>query len=109
MFAQTAEKQMIEVGEADQRDTPKVAILLCTFNGAYFLQEQLESIEKQDHGNWQLFASDDGSIDETLRILDGFSSRHSPRVDIREGPRQGSFVANFRSLACDTTIDADYF
>lgn len=44
-------------------DTPLVAILLCTYNGARFLAEQLDSLESQTHQNWIVFASDDGSTD----------------------------------------------
>jgi glycosyltransferase involved in cell wall biosynthesis len=109
MFAQRAEKILPEVRKPDRCLTPKVAILLCTCNGAYFLKEQLDSIEKQDHRNWQVFASDDGSKDDTLEILEVFSIRNPHRVDVREGPRQGNFVANFRTLTCDRTIDADFF
>ncbi len=47
----------------------QVAILMCTKNGAAFLDEQLNSIADQTHANWILFVSDDGSTDETRNIL----------------------------------------
>lgn len=87
---------------------PWVAILLCTKDGEAFLAEQLDSIERQSHRNWRLVASDDGSTDRTLSILDGFRQRHPDRVDIRQGPRRG-FCANFLSLATDSAIEADYY
>ena len=34
-----------------------VTIILCTYNGAQFLEEQLESIERQEHSDWELLAS----------------------------------------------------
>lgn len=86
----------------------QVAILMCTKDGAAFLDEQLRSIADQSHTNWSLFVSDDGSTDETREILRRFADSHMQKMTIRNGPRQG-VCANFLSLATDPTIDADYF
>ena len=89
--------------------TPLVAILLCTYNGSEYLIEQLDSLEKQTHKNWVIIASDDGSTDETVNILQQYKSKwQSNRLDIRSGPKKG-FCQNFLSLACDTNIKADYY
>jgi glycosyltransferase involved in cell wall biosynthesis len=87
----------------------KVAILLGTFNGARFLPAQLSSFAGQTWQDWRLFASDDGSNDETLTILSQYQKQFgAPRVQIRNGPQQG-FVANFLGLICDPSIVADYY
>ena len=57
-----------------QKRSPSVAILMCTYNGENFLEEQLDSIQNQDYKNWTLFVNDDGSKDATLDIL----KRHHP-------------------------------
>jgi len=44
-------------------DAPLVAILLCTYNGAGFLAEQLDSLGAQTNQNWVVLASDNGSTD----------------------------------------------
>lgn len=81
-----------------------VAILLCTFNGARFLPQQLASLEAQDFTDWRVFASDDGSQDATLAMLEDFQKKHgADRVQIRGGPHRG-FVANFLSLLCDPAV-----
>ena len=81
-----------------------IAILLCTYNGARFLPQQLASYEAQDFANWRLFASDDGSQDATLALLQDFQKKHgAEKVHIQRGPRRG-FVANFLSLICDPGI-----
>ena len=81
-----------------------IAILLCTFNGARFLTQQLASYEAQDFSGWRLFASDDGSQDATLSLLQDFQKKHgADKVQIRHGPRRG-FVANFLSLICDPAV-----
>jgi glycosyltransferase involved in cell wall biosynthesis len=88
---------------------PEVAILLCTFNGEDFLHEQLESIEKQTHKNWVIHASDDGSNDNTLRILKAHqASLGTDKLKIYEGPRNG-FAKNFLSLIKNKTIQGNYF
>jgi glycosyltransferase involved in cell wall biosynthesis len=90
-------------------DAPLVAILLCTYNGARFLAEQLASLEAQTHQNWVVIASDDGSTDQTLEILQQYQSKWpSGKLTIRSGPQKG-FCQNFLSLACDPEIKADYY
>lgn len=87
----------------------RVCILMCTYNGARFIAEQLASLERQSHKNWTLAVSDDGSQDQTLEILDTFS-RHwaSDRVKVVVGPKKG-FVSNFLSLTARDDINADYY
>ena len=90
-------------------DTPLVAILLCTYNGAWFLAEQLDSLECQTHQNWVVIASDDGSTDQTLEILRQYQEKWpAGKLTIRNGPQKG-FCQNFLSLACDSNICADYY
>jgi glycosyltransferase involved in cell wall biosynthesis len=86
-----------------------VAILLCTYNGARFLSEQLDSLETQTHQNWVVIASDDGSNDNTLDILHQYRTKWpSGKLMIRSGPQKG-YCQNFLSLACDPEIKADYY
>ncbi len=86
-----------------------VAILLCTYRGQRYLAEQLDSYSTQTYGNWQVWASDDGSDDDTALILSAYQRKWSHgRISIVSGPRKG-FVANFRSLTCRGEIHADYY
>lgn len=79
---------------------PRFAILLCTYNGAKWLPEQLASFVAQSHEAWDLWVSDDGSTDETLAILQAFQTAQAGRhqVHILQGPRAGGAGANFLSL-----------
>lgn len=87
----------------------RVAILLCTYNGARFLAEQLDSLDSQTHRGWVLIVSDDGSSDQTLEILHQYQAKWPKgKMIIRNGPQRG-FCQNFLSLACDAEIKADYF
>lgn len=74
----------------------QVAVLMAVYNGAAYLQEQLDSLAAQTHPDWQLIASDDGSRDGSAEILADFAQAW-PHSSIRQGPRQGG-TANFMSL-----------
>ena len=52
----------------------RVVILLATYNGATYLQEQLASIAAQDHDDWHLIWRDDGSADASAAIVDVFAA-----------------------------------
>ena len=88
---------------------PSVAILLGTYNGEKFLEAQLDSLEAQSVTNWTLYVSDDGSTDATLDIIHRYQSKWgTDKIRYRLGPQKG-FAQNFLSLACDTSIKADYY
>lgn len=86
----------IESLPVDASAPAHVAILMATYNGAAHLPAQLESIAAQDHANWSLVVSDDGSQDSTRRILDEFAAT-GYRVTVLPGPGRGA-AANFMSL-----------
>ncbi|MCE5974160.1 glycosyltransferase [Sinirhodobacter sp. WL0062] len=75
---------------------PHVAILMAVRNGARHLPAQLDSIAGQEHTNWTLLVSDDGSRDGSSGVISGFALR-GHRVICLDGPRQGA-GANFLSL-----------
>lgn len=88
---------------------PKVAILLCTYHGQHYLAEQLDSFAAQSHPNWEIWASDDGSEDDTHAILEAYQQKWpAGRLSIHFGPAEG-FAANFLSLTCKASIKADYY
>ncbi len=96
-------------GVAGNPSSALVAILLCTYNGARFLAEQLDSLEKQTYQNWFVIASDDGSNDATLEILQQYQAKWpAGKLTIRSGPQKG-FCQNFLSLTCDPSVSAGYY
>lgn len=48
---------------------------MSTYNGERFLNEQLASISSQDYKDFFLFVRDDGSIDQTTKILNDWQKR----------------------------------
>lgn len=90
-------------------DDARTLILLATYNGADYLEAQLDSLLMQTDARWDLLVSDDGSSDQTLSILDRFAERAAQsghRVEIIEGPQKGA-ATNFLSLlkVCDAYRD----
>lgn len=81
-----------------------VHILLATYNGAHYLNEQLQSISRQTHSAWTLTLSDDGSSDETLAVVEHFAAQIIQPVTILQGPRHGSSTANFCHLVAHAPI-----
>lgn len=68
-------------------------------NGAEFLREQLASLAGQTVPQLDILASDDGSTDGTLEILEEAARRWDKgRFTIIAGPGAGSAAENFRSL-----------
>lgn len=84
--------------EQPQARSVHVVILMATYNGAAYLDAQLQSFAAQDHGDWSLIVSDDGSSDQTLAIIRSFAAAHpANRITVLDGPKQGP-AANFMSL-----------
>ena len=88
---------------------PKVVIFMGTHNGERYLAEQLDSICSQTHQNWALCISDDGSNDNTRKILQDYQHRFGEAMfSIQSGPCKG-FSANFLSLVCKNNREGSYF
>ena len=54
----------------------KVTILMSTYNGERFLNEQIDSILQQEDIEACLFVRDDGSKDKTISILEQYQEAH---------------------------------
>lgn len=86
-----------------------IAVLICTFNGSKFLRKQLDSIISQTYTSWEIFASDDGSTDDTLDILKEYQARLGKnKLHIIKGPGKG-FAWNFLTLLQKCGGAYDYY
>lgn len=56
-------------------DTTKIVILLPTYNGAAYLESQLDSLLAQSHANFVVVARDDGSTDRSLELMHRYADR----------------------------------
>ena len=88
---------------------PKIAVLLATFNGEVWLQEQLESIQNQSNVDVSIVVSDDCSFDNTLQGLKTEMNAIGKRLILLPTQKLGSAAANFFRLLRDVDLsDVDY-
>jgi glycosyltransferase involved in cell wall biosynthesis len=73
----------------------KVSVALCTYNGAKFILDQLDSIENQTRKPDEIVICDDGSTDLTLKIIDGFAKRSTISVCCYSNKANLKTVKNF--------------
>ena len=86
----------------------KVAILLATYNGEKYLEEQLRSILNQKDVEIYIFISDDGSTDTTLKIIRKYADQY-PNIIISNEQRVGGPAKNFYQLIKKINVnDYDY-
>ncbi len=81
----------------------RIAILMATYNGAKFIREQIESIQKQTWRDWHLIIRDDGSGDLTPAIIEAFAEqdkRISLLTDTKKnkGPAENFFTLSAHAL-----------
>jgi glycosyltransferase involved in cell wall biosynthesis len=74
-----------------------VSIVMATYNGARFLQPQLDSLATQTFRPLELIVSDDQSTDNTLDILDEFRERAPFPVFIERNAERLGYGQNFLS------------
>ena len=72
-----------------------VSIALCTYNGARFLPQQLDSLLAQTYSNLEIVISDDRSTDNTLIILNDYA-RRDPRIKVITHTDNVGLTRNFQ-------------
>lgn len=87
--------------------TDKIAILMATYNGEKFINEQIDSLINQTNMDWELYVRDDMSSDKTVAIVNEYCSRYSNIHLVHDdlgglGPRD-----NFLRLM--KVVDAPYY
>ena len=85
-----------------------VIILMSTYNGERFLKEQLDSIFLQEGVDIHLCVRDDGSIDNTLKILFDYKKKFDKKIDILIGENLGWKKSFFELLKYATVNYSNY-
>ncbi|HEV2607076.1 MAG TPA: glycosyltransferase family 2 protein [Xanthomonadaceae bacterium] len=73
---------------------PLISVALCTYNGALYLREQLDSVLAQSEVTIEIVVVDDGSSDGTAAILDEYAARDA-RIRWQGNERNLGPTANF--------------
>jgi glycosyltransferase involved in cell wall biosynthesis len=84
-----------------------VAILMSTYNGYGFVEQQLNSLYLQTHSNIKIFIRDDGSVDDTQKILRQEYARGSINL-FEEGNNLGVTGSFFELLNFVINTDCQY-
>ncbi len=75
-----------------------IDILLATYNGGRFVEEQIRSIMNQTERGWRLLIHDDGSTDETVHIISKLAEEDSRICLIEDGVVHLGVAYNFLHL-----------
>lgn len=84
----------------------QVEILMATYNGGRYIDQQLQSLFEQSYSNWILTVRDDGSTDETVPILEKYMAAHPDKIKLL--PTAGKNLRstlNFGKLLEASTLD----
>lgn len=87
--------------------TDKIAILLATYNGEHYLREQIDSLLGQSMQEWVLCIHDDGSKDDTVRIINEYVQKYPEKIFIIDGEPTGCARNNFFYLFGQ--VEAPYY
>ena len=82
----------------------KVLVMLSSYNGEQYIREQIDSIFKQENVSIDLFVRDDGSTDNTVKVL----KEYPKKIDIEVGENIG-WKRSFMSMLYTVTQDYDYY
>lgn len=77
--------------------TPKISVIIPVFNMEPFLAEALDSVLRQTLTELEVICVDDGSTDQSLRILNDYAARDS-RIVVRTQPNQRQGAARNNAL-----------
>ncbi len=78
-------------------ENSRVQVLMSTYNGERFLEEQMESLLAQSWKNLEILIRDDGSTDSTMQILERYCMKY-PNIQVFVGENIGVAKSFFELL-----------
>ena len=89
----------------ERLEQPKVVVMMSTYNGEKYVEEQIKSILEQKGVCIRLIVRDDGSTDGTIRILKNYDALG--KLQFIQGENKG-YVKSFWELALNAP-ESDYY
>ena len=80
-----------------KKNMPLVSVIVPVYNAELYLPETMNSILRQSYVNMEVICVDDGSVDGSLSILEGFAQSDS-RIRIITGSNRGAGIARNRGI-----------
>lgn len=75
---------------------PPISVVLCTYNGAKYIEAQLASILAQTYAVAEIIVVDDVSSDDTMAVVERAAARDS-RISLSQNTFNIGFTSNFES------------
>jgi len=77
-----------------------IDIIMATYNGEPYLNEQIESILKQSVQDFHIYIYDDGSSDGTLDVIQAYQKRYSDKItlSLNKEPARGAAYNFIRAM-----------
>ncbi|WP_173025676.1 glycosyltransferase family 2 protein [Acidovorax sp. SRB_14] len=88
---------------------PIVTVVLATYNGEFFLPEQLESLAAQSRRPDRLVLRDDGSTDRSVELVQAWADRNGVALQQVRGPRLGPARSFMKALQMAEPADIFLF
>lgn len=83
----------------------QIAVIIPVYNAAPYISECLESLIAQEYSNWTAYCVDDGSTDESPRILDDYAKLESK---IKVFHKSNGGASSARNYALDNLCNEDW-
>lgn len=87
-----------------------VSVVMCTYNGARYIREQLDSLLRQTYPLLEIIIQDDGSTDDTCSIIEEYAEQHAIIRLIHHGEPHGinsNFFSAFQQAKGDFIAISD--
>lgn len=84
--------------------SPSVSIVMATYNGEPYLRQQLDSLLTQRYPIQEIIIQDDGSTDNTCRIIEEYAQTH-PHIHLYRNEQNKGFNLNFITAFQRVTTD----
>lgn len=85
-----------------------VQILMSTYNGEKYIEEQINSLLNQTYQNIEILIRDDGSIDKTIEILKKYEAKFPSKIKCIYGANIG-VIKSFFELVNQADKKIEYF
>lgn len=84
-----------------------IQVMLSAYNGCLYLSQQIESILAQENVEVSLLIRDDGSTDQTMKLLQTYEKRY-PNISVYAGSNRGA-AGSFYDLLQNAGRSFDYY
>lgn len=82
-----------------------VSIVMTTYNGEKYLEEQIASILSSTYQDFKLYIVDDGSRDKTLEIINRYVEKYPDKIHVSRNATNLGVTLNFLNAVSNTTSE----